>query len=146
MRSRILTLLALLLVIFPAGCEDTVTEPEEEPETVYGGLVIQYEAEAGSAESVEITPESGGTVTASGTDGVTYELDVAPGAVQGAVTVTVTPLRDLSIVALDSSRVDTSDCIAGALFEPDGLEFDSDAVLTITYPASGLNCTLSEYF
>jgi hypothetical protein len=138
-------LLVSSLAVVQAGCEETATEPEEE-EITYGALVVSYEADAGSAESGEVTPEEGGVVSATGPDGITYSLDVCPGAVESSTIVTITPLRELSICSMDSVYVDTSDCIVGALFEPEGLEFDSTAVLTIVFPESGLDCTLDEYY
>lgn len=138
-------MLVAALALLPAGCDETVTEPEE-GEMTYGALIMSYEADVGSAESGEITPEEGGELSATGLDGVTYTLDVCPGAIESSTVVTITPLKELSICSMDSVHVDTSDCIVGALFEPDGLEFGSPAVLTITFPESGLDCTLDEYF
>ncbi len=144
-RNAWITMLALALAVLPAGCDETVTEPEEE-EATYGALIISYEADEGSAESGEITPETGGTVSATGPDGVTYELVVSPGAVASPTEVTIAPLRELSISSMDLTRVDTSACIVGALFEPEGLEFDSTAVLSVIFPESGLDCALDEYY
>ncbi len=145
-RNICLILLSAALVLLPSGCEETVTEPEDEELITYGALTIGYESDEGSVESTEITPESGGSLSATGPDGVVYTLDVSAGAVAAATTVTVTPLRELSICSIDSAHVDTSCCIVGALFEPAGLEFDSTAVLTITYPASGHDCVLNDLF
>ncbi|HSG27078.1 MAG TPA: hypothetical protein VLA34_01270, partial [Candidatus Krumholzibacterium sp.] len=131
------------------GCSDTGTSPNgDDPpdDTGTGGLVISYVSEPGNAASGEVTPESGGTIEATGSGGVIYSLEIYPGALDSTYTITVTPLSSLRISTMDSSVVDSSDCLQGALFEPEGLEFDSTAVLTITFPPSGLDCTLDDGF
>lgn len=139
----------LCLVILPVGCSDTTTDPNgDDPhdDTGIGGLVISYESEPANAESGEVTPEGGGTVVATGSNGVEYSLEVYPHALDSTYTITVTPLSSLIISTMDSTVQDSAGCIQGALFEPSGLEFDSTAILTITYPANGLDCTLDEGF
>jgi len=142
-----LTLIMILAISFSA-CSDSGTGPEGGDPVVddYRGLDISYTSEPASAVTETITPESGGTVTATGTNGVSYSLEVYPGAFDATTEITVTPLSRLTIGIEDSAAVDSSDCLQGALFEPAGLEFDSTAVLTITYPASGLDCLLDNSF
>ncbi len=143
MNPRSACLIGLSMILIAAGCSDTGVGPAgggDEDDTGPGGLVITYETEPANAASVQVTPDSGGTVTASGSNGVTYSLEVAPGAVDSALTITLTPLSQLVISIMDTTIQVNADCPQGALFEPTGLEFDSAAVLTVTYPASGLGC------
>ena len=126
----------LLILFLAAGCTDSTTTPEEEEVPEAGYVVIEYAVEAASAASGEITPSGGGTVTATGSNGVEFSLNVFPGAVDAAVTVTITPFSYLSITDGNAGNTDTTECQQGALFEPAGQIFDSTAVLTITFPQS----------
>lgn len=145
MKSSLL-IFAVLAAFLAAGCASSTTTPEEEELTKTGYVSIDYEADAASASSGEITPAGGGTVFATGNNGVVFSLEVSPGAVDNPVTVTITPLRYLSIIDSytdgTAGNPDTTDCQQGALFEPTGQIFDSTAVLTITFPQSGVDCDL----
>jgi hypothetical protein len=138
------------LALMPVGCSDTSTDPEneeeeeEEEETVYRGLLFDYQLETGNAVHTDITPGAGGSLTATGSNGVSYKLVISPEAVDTIHNITITPFSGLTITTLDSTVQDTSACLQGALFEPEGLEFDSLAVLTITFPGSGVDCSLSD--
>jgi len=140
-RSSLL-IVAVLMILLAAGCTDSTTTPEDEEVPGAGFVVIEYEAEAASASSGEITPSGGGTVVATGGNGVVFSLEVSPGAVDAAATITITPLSYLSITDGPAGNPDTTECQQGALFEPAGLIFDSTAVLTITFPQSGVDCDL----
>jgi hypothetical protein len=145
--SRLFICLVLLfLVLSPVGCSDMTTTPEEPEvdETVDFGLLFDYQTEPANAASADITPGAGGSVTATGSNGVSYSLVISPEAVDTIRTVTITPFSSLTITTMDSTVRDTSACLQGAMFEPDGLEFDSLAVLTITFPVSGVDCSLSD--
>jgi hypothetical protein len=142
-----ISVIAAVMALSCSGCSDSGTGPDAEiPPVVYGGLVIGYITDDAAAASGDISPEAGGTVVATGSNGVAYTLAVSPGAVGSMETVTITPLSKLTIGIKDSSEVDTSACLVGAMFEPTGLVFDSTAVLTVTYSKSGLNCTLTDEF
>jgi hypothetical protein len=141
--------LGLLAALFltASGCSDTGNSPTDTPDrhSAAGGLRISYQADVARAASGQVTPAAGGSVTATGADGVTYSLAVSPGAIDTEVTIVVTPLLTLAISRLDTDEPDTSACVRGALFEPSGLKFDPGAVLKISYP-SGAACALSPDF
>jgi hypothetical protein len=140
-------LLAALFLI-ASGCSDSINSPDDTTDdgSTAGGLRISYQADDAMAASGQVTPAGGGTVAATGADGITYTLYISPAAVDTEVTVTVTPLSTLTISRLDTGLPDTSACVRGALFEPSGLEFDAPAVLTISYPSGVTPCTLSPDF
>lgn len=141
---------AVLVFFMVAGCTVSTTTPEEEEVTKPSYIIIDYEADDGNASSGEITPTGGGTVIATGSNGVVFSLEVYPDAVDTTVTVTITPLSYLSITNNNTggttANPDTTDCQEGALFEPAGQIFDSTAVLTITFPQSGVDCDLDGYY
>ncbi len=145
MKTTLTILLILVLAaLIPVSCGENTTDPDDDGgvPTVYGGLLYDYEAETGNARTATVSPALGGTVRATGSNGVEYSLEIPPGAVAANQSITVTPLGGLSITTMDSTARDTSDCLQGVLFEPDGLEFAIPAVLTITLPASGVDCQL----
>ncbi len=148
MRIFLFFTLFMTLAVSFICCSDSGTGPEvgDLVDDEYRGLEISYTSEPANAVSETLTPEEGGTVTATGSNGVSYSLEVYPGALVTTTEITVTPLSRLTIGIEDSAAVDSSDCLQGALFEPAGLEFDSTAVLTITYPVSGLDCVLNNGF
>jgi hypothetical protein len=139
-----------LLVWMLFGCtENSTTGPEEEP-SVPRGLSYQYEADGALAVSKEITPAGGQTLDCVGPDGTTYSLEVGPGAVSVNTTVTVTPLKYMTITEIDAGGassapavVERPACNVGALFEPAGLTFDSTVVLTVTY-AGTTTCDVTD--
>jgi hypothetical protein len=84
---------------------------------------LTFTAEADAATGT-VTLEEGGTVTATASDGTTFELVVPPQAVPGDTEITLTPLSDMAGIDADAMQ--------GVLLEPDGLEFHELARLTIT--------------
>ena len=141
---KVLMILALAAMI-PASCGENTIDPVDDDglPTVYGGLLYDYEEESGNATTETVSPALGGTVRATGSNGVEYSLDIPPGAVAANQSITVTPLASLTITSMDSTIHDTSDCLQGVVFEPEGLEFAVPAVLTITLPASGVDSQLN---
>jgi len=140
-------LLAITSIVLLLNCGDNATAPGDDTgggngggPTGRGGLFFDYDVEDENSASGVATPALGGTIQATGSNGVVYSLQVPPAAVEADETITITPLADLTITTIDSTVRDSSDCLQGALFEPDGLEFDEPAVLTITWPAAGLDC------
>jgi hypothetical protein len=89
---------------------------------------VTGKAEDGHAASGTVTVAGGGQVTATGSDGTRYQLDVPAYSVAGNVTVTITPLTEVRGGVGDGPR-------HVVRFTPDGLRFLSPATLTIT-PAS----------
>ncbi len=136
-----------VLLSTASGCSDKSSSPADPTDgaSAAGGLRISYQADVARAASGQVTPAGGGSVTATGADGVTYSLHVSPGAVDTAVTIVITPLSTLTVSRLDTGEPDTSACVRGALFEPSGLEFAPGAVLTFSYPSGGA-CALSPDF
>lgn len=90
--------------------------PEEGPST---SLDVMVEGVLGSGE---ITPERGGTITATGADGLTWSLVVGPWSVRSPVTVELRPLAGMS----DLGRV-----VAGIDLSPAGLRLAEPATLTV---------------
>lgn len=143
MLRRILPLaIPAILLLLSLSCSEKGTGPADDDPP--GGLEIAYEAETDQAASVLITAADGGEVTATGSSGVSIGLSVPPGAVEADVTVTVTPLLDLCFKPKNWNNRPHSDCSQGGLFEPAGLTFSEPAILTLTYPASGLACLPDE--
>lgn len=138
--NRLLCLLAAGLLLL--GCSDDATAPVEDD----GGgdteetFLVSWILDAGRAASAAVTAAAGGTIVATDADGVSYTLAVPAGALAADTLVTITPFSSLSIqgpgltVCEGCAYPDTLCCVRGALFEPEGLAFDSAAVLTIHYP------------
>ena len=80
------------------------------------------------AVSAMITPESGGTLSTTGSDGTGYTLSVPEGALTGPEQITMTPIRSLRGTGLSQP------VLAGADLEPSGLVLLKDVTLTITPP------------
>jgi hypothetical protein len=147
----ILTITSLLLL--PVCSDDSTTGPEEEEEeTPTGGVTIAYQTDDAATVTNDIT-SAGGKITATASDGVIYSLDVAPGAVTSTVSVTMTPLKSLTISEIDASTASaagapsgSSDCYKGVVFGPAGVEFDTLAVLTMTFPSGTAVCDLDANF
>jgi hypothetical protein len=142
--------LIVALAFWPVSCSNNTTGPDEEDENggdaVYGGLLFDYTTEPQNASSGAVSRALGGSVEATSSNGVVYSLEVPPLALASDQTITITPMAGLTITTMDSSAVDTSECLQGALFEPDGLEFEEPAVLTITLPAGGLDCASADSY
>jgi hypothetical protein len=141
-RLQILVILSII-VILPFGCSETTTAPEEEERLLPAGSGFEFDYRTDDALAVSgyVTPAGGGTIGCTGANGVTYSLEVWPGAVATTTTVTMTPLEYLTISEIQqgvtaSAPVGTAEdgCNVGVWLEPAGLEFDSTVVLTITFP------------
>jgi hypothetical protein len=129
-------------LIVPHGCSENATAPEEEL-LVETGFLFDYETDDALAVTRDVTPAGGGTLDCTGADGVEYSLEVWPGAVSQNTSVTMTPLKYLTISEIDdgasASPTDAADeeaCNVGVWLEPAGLEFDSTVVLTVNFPDS----------
>jgi len=82
-------------------------------------------ATATGAARAMIRAATGGTVR--GSTGL--ELTIPPGALASDTEIALTPLSDTDLAALDASY------LAGAVLEPDGLEFSQPATLRVPLPA-----------
>ncbi len=144
MKRITLVLVSIALVFALLRCSNDSTAPDEETTQEYGELVIEYEEEAGSSSSGDLDPLSGGSITATRSDGVTYTLEASPGAVEEVTTITLTPVTNLSFsVPGSESLEDTSSCHFGVIAEPHGLEFSPPAILTIEYPDT-VSCSITD--
>lgn len=87
-----------------------------------GGLSLTLEtAQASSA----VMPPSGGKLTAEGSDGTLYTLDIPEGALLVDTEITMTPVSNIADFPFSAG-------LGGAVkLEPDGLFFYEDAILTI---------------
>jgi hypothetical protein len=92
-------------------------------------LVATYTVDTAHAVST-LVPRAGGTLTATGADGVKYELTVPAGALTADTTITLTPLTGLAVADM------ASDASAGALLGPEGQTFVNPVTLRIT-PKAG---------
>ena len=145
-RSFWFLVLFLILVLYLFNCSDNPVEVDEsEPFPV--GVVMSYSTDGETQVSGPCSPISGATYYVTGSNGVTYDFSVAPEAVESEVTITITPFSEVSIRTEMSDGTlgepNTTACLVGALFEPEGLEFDSTAVLTVTFP-NGFECAMSD--
>lgn len=130
-----------MCLIVVSSCSGSTSGPgggDETPES----FSVSYTAEIGLAVSGVVSASSGGSIEATGSNGVVYRLSVPAGALQSDTTVTITPLSSLDvsgpgtfICSVDCPETDC--CVTGALFEPDGLEFDSLVTLEVEFPMAG---------
>jgi len=135
--ARIFIAISLILLLCTCS-DDKATEPEIDPPTDEFG--ISYTADNARSVSESIAAASGGSVTTVNASGIQFQLQIPAHSLPADTTIEVTPLASLTIEgpgATQCTGCDSSDilcCVIGALFEPSGLEFDSGALLTITYP------------
>jgi hypothetical protein len=134
-------LIIVVSSLFLLTCsEDTGLAPEEE-ESRSSTFVVGYVTDDATTASALVTMAGGGTVSATGANGVAYSLDFPPYALLADTTVTVTPLLALEIdgpgatVCSACPAGNERCCVTGALFEPAGIRFDSLVTLTIQFPA-----------
>ena len=140
--SKKLLFLAVLVFLLHGCGDNNPAEPEGEL-TIPRGFSYDYETDDAMAVSMEFMPGGEQVLDCVGPDGTTFSLAVGPGAVSEDVTVTITPLKYLTVTAIDASGgsaisalAEAQSCNVGALFEPDGLTFDSTVVLTVTFSGS----------
>jgi len=136
------TAAALICLLAMASCSGNSSDPVD-----YGGngnevetFEVSYTAENDRAVDELISAASGGTVEATGSNGVIYRLLVPAGAIASDTMVTITPVSGLTVTGPGTficagSCVELDCCVTGALFEPEGLEFDSLVTLEIIFPA-----------
>ena len=86
---------------------------------------------ATTARSATVSSATGGTLSATGSDGTTYQLSIPAGALAQDTLITMTPVAAISNLPLSGG-------LGGAVkFEPEGLTFFKDASLTIV-PAKAI--------
>ncbi|HUV35526.1 MAG TPA: hypothetical protein VMX58_01145 [Patescibacteria group bacterium] len=114
-------------------------EPDDEnpPDT----FTITYEADQSRAVSVRIGAAAGGGIEAQSADGVTFALEIPPGALEADTTITIAPLSSFTIAGPGSACMEgcgtgENGCLRGALFEPSGLVFIEPVDLTVTFGVS----------
>ncbi|MDZ7860386.1 MAG: hypothetical protein U5O15_06940 [Candidatus Krumholzibacteriota bacterium] len=135
MKRVILALLSVTVILSIFECSEDTTGPDGDNSQEEGELVIEYQEETGSSGSGDLDPVSGGSVSATSSDGVIYTLEADPEAVDSVTTITLTPVDNLSFsISGFESLQDTLSCHFGLIAEPDGLEFSSPVILTIEYP------------
>lgn len=122
------------------SCSDDSTGPvQDDPPEPQGSFEVSCVAEDGFRAEALVTP-SGGSVEATGSNGVVYRLTVPAGALASDTTISITPLSSLDITGPGSFLCGASCggaecCVTGALFEPEGLVFDTLVTLEIEFPA-----------
>jgi hypothetical protein len=91
---------------------------------------LNVDLESDNAASADI-PITGGSISATGSDGTVYQLVIPPNALDETTTITITPARaDTTLVG------DAVSSSLGVRFDPQGLFFWQPATLNIT-PAAG---------
>jgi hypothetical protein len=127
-RSRSVVLpLALWLLLSACGLAQQAgasADPPADEADAGADAQLTFTADGDAAATGTVTLEEGGTITATGSDGTTFELAVPAEAVPGDTEITLTPLRDVDGIEAESAQA--------VLLEPDGLEFHEPARLTIT--------------
>lgn len=91
MNRRIITAIAVLLLLMPIACSDDSTSPPVNNDPPVGGVDISYETETPQAASATVTAAAGGQVAATGTAGVELALTIPGGALAADATITITP-------------------------------------------------------
>jgi hypothetical protein len=131
-------ILALLLLL--TCSKKSTNPPDDNNPPIDTTFSVSYSADEARAVQQNISAQSGGSVTATDKDGVQFQLDIPPNALQSDTAVKITPLSSLRITGPGGSGcsgcggTDSLCCYKGALFEPSGLLLDSPATLTITFP------------
>ncbi len=136
--KRIFSVLICMMVM--ASCSGDSSGPVDdgdggnEPEQ----FEVSYTAENDMAVSA-VVGEPGGNVVAVGPDGVVYTLRIPAGALESDTLVTITPVSDLTVTGpgtftCASSCPEIDCCVRGAIFEPEGIEFDTLVTLEISFP------------
>jgi hypothetical protein len=131
MKQRLAIILAILVL---TSCSDDATGPtgggDEEPTS----FTVGYTVESDRSVEAGIT-EAGGTVVATGSNGVTYTLTIPAGALASATTVAITPVAGLTVDGPgDFIGAAAGSGVTGAIFAPEGLEFDVPATLEVAFP------------
>lgn len=140
MKWRELLIITVSSLFLLTCSQDTGLAPEEE-ESRSSTFDVGYVTDDANAASAVVTMTGGGTVNATGSNGVAYSLDFPPYALLADTTVTVMPLLELEIdgpgstVCASCPAGDERCCVTGALFEPAGIQFDSPVTLTIQFRA-----------
>jgi hypothetical protein len=104
--------------------DPTTVEPASESQTseaviALGQVTLERDDEAATAITIGV---DGGTLSTTSADGTVFQLTVPAGALSGDTTITATPAR-LDGVPFPTTTV---------MFEPTGLQFITDATLTVT--------------
>jgi hypothetical protein len=122
---------AFLAAVQPGSLADGRLDPGDLLALQTGGLSLfqpaQATVEAGQAVSAVLTA-AGGTLTATGSAGHQFRLTVPAGALQGPVTITLTPVASLTGLPL------TGALLAAVQIDPAGLRFEPAATLSVTLP------------
>jgi len=87
---------------------------------------LQVVLERQNAVTKLITPENGGVLAATGSDGTHFSLQIPPNALPEAQEITITPIADIPDLPFSGGL------LGGVHFEPEGLVLFAGATLTIT--------------
>jgi hypothetical protein len=119
-RARLLNLLPLLLAAtLGCGGDDPAGPGPKGP----------LELDTGRAANDSIGP-AGGTISATGTDGVHYQLIIPPNALRVPTRITITPVRAIRTLPVSGGTLGAMD------LQPSGLEFAVPVKLRITAPTT----------
>lgn len=135
MKNRFAIILGVLAL---ASCSDDATGPSGGGDDEPTSFTVGYTVESDRAEEAVVT-EAGGAIVATGSSGVTYTLTIPAGALAAATTVEVTPVSGLTVdgpgeFTGSAAGGTPGSGVTGAIFEPEGLEFELPATLEIAFP------------
>lgn len=123
MSRRVQSLLTSLILVGTFGClsDDTPSGP-----TAEGKVVVTIESTAATTQTIG---PAGGTIQATGSNGITYTLVIPENALLRDTAITLTPVREIQNLPLSGGLVAAVD------FKPSGLSFVNPATLTIATSA-----------
>lgn len=98
--------------------------PREAPDP----LNVTISAEEGNSETALILPGAGGSLSVTGADGITYTLNIPPGALFSRQKISMTPLSAVDGLPFENQWA------LGVLLEPEGLIFLNPAQLIMQLP------------
>ena len=141
MKSRLLLVLLLALGLCTVCSDDSSNPVHENPPDDTTTFSIYCAGDDASAVSQYISASTGGTVEVYSSDSVRFTLTIPDHSLNSSATVTLTPLDTFEVTgpvvtACIDSDSGTGFCFPGILCEPEGLWFDSGAVLAIEFPES----------
>lgn len=139
MQRLFFTLLLIGVVGLILNCSNSGTDSNDNENPADSGFAVSCVGDNTTSVSQAFTATAGGTIEAVSVDGVTFTLEIPAYALPGDNNITLTPLDSF---AADGpgyfNCIDvgggTGFCFEGVLCQPEGLQFDSVATLTVTFP------------